>query len=216
MSRPRLEDAPARLLVAGLGLFARQGCERVNSNAIARAAGLGIGTFYLHYANKYALLRELQLRTLAGLRTARQRAISGAGRILSDQIRASVAAAVEFARDHPEAYRVCLGRERTAPAHQGPVVSESTRPIAEGLRTLQRAGRIAAALDVELAARAYLSMEAGMLLWWLEDPKRVADGAIVDTLVRLHPASAGVPAAVDRKSPAIASGAPASGRVERR
>ena len=216
MSRHRLEDAPDRLLVAGLGLFARHGCERVNSNAIARAAGLGIGTFYLHYANKYALLRELQLRTLAGLRTVRQTAIADAGRILSDQIRASVAAAVGFARDHPEAYRVCLGRERTAPAHQGPVVSESTRPIAEGLRTLQRAGRIDPGLDVELAARAYLSMEAGMLLWWLEDPKRVAEAELVETLVRLHPASAGVPDARGRRASAKAPGAPASARLEPR
>ena len=39
MPRPRLEDAPTRLLAAGLALFARQGCERVNSNAIARAGG---------------------------------------------------------------------------------------------------------------------------------------------------------------------------------
>lgn len=209
MSRPRLEDAQARLLVAGLGLFARHGCERVNSNAIARSAGLGVGTFYLHYANKYALLRELQLRTLAGLRTARQAAITAAGRILADQVRASVAAAVEFARDHPEAYRVCLGRERTAPAHQGPVVSESTRPIAEGLRALQRAGRIDGGLDAELASRAYLSMEAGMLLWWLEDPKRVEEGVLVETLVRLHPASAGSPA----KTAAIAPGRAASANV---
>ncbi len=201
MSRPRLEDAQARLLVAGLGLFARHGCERVNSNAIARAAGLGVGTFYLYYANKYALLRELQLRTLAALRAARQVAIAGAGRILADQIRASVVASVEFARDHPEAYRVCLGRERTAPAHQGPVVSESTRPIAEGLRSLQRAGRIDGGLDVELAARAWLSMEAGMLLWWLEDRKRVEEAALIDTLVRLHPASAGVPVTKSSHTP---------------
>jgi len=186
MARPRLEDARSRLLVAGLGLFATLGCERVNSNAIARAAGLGIGTFYLHFANKYAVLRELQLRTLAGLRDAR-----AATRDPADPIRASVKAVVAFAREHAAAYRVCLGRERAAAAHHGPVLSESSRPIAEALRALQATSEIDPGLDAELAARAYLSMEAGLLLWWLEDPKRAEVDALIDTLVRMHPARTG-------------------------
>jgi AcrR family transcriptional regulator len=178
------------LLAAGLALFARQGCERVNSNAIARAAGLGIGTFYLHFANKYALLKELQLRTLDGLRGARQAAIAAAGSALEDQVRASVEAAVAFAAEHPEAYRVCFGRERTAPAHAGPVVSESTRGIASALAAWQRAGVIDPELDPTLAARAYLAMETGMLLWWLEDPGRASAERLVETLVRGHPGMA--------------------------
>ena len=190
MARPRLDDAADRLLAAGLALFARLGCERVNSNSIARAAGVGIGTFYLHFANKYALLRAIQLRTLDALRVARQGAIATAGSDLDARIRASIEAAVAFARDHPEAYRVSFGRERTAPAHQGPVVSESTRGIATALEALQRAGALDPALDVALAARAYLTMEAGLLLWWLEDPGRAREPAIVDTLLRAHPAHA--------------------------
>ncbi|MBY0400258.1 TetR/AcrR family transcriptional regulator, partial [Myxococcota bacterium] len=190
MARPRLEDAQTRLLAAGLALFARQGCEGVNSNAIARAAGLGIGTFYFHFANKYALLRALQLRTLDGLRAARQAAVGSAGSSLEEQVRASVGAAVAFAADHPEAYRVCFGRERTAPAHAGPVVSESTRGIAAALATWQRAGVIDQGLDPELAARGYLSMETGMLLWWLEDPGRTTAAKLIEALVRAHPGQA--------------------------
>jgi len=188
MPRPRLEDAGDRLLAAGLALFARRGCERVNSNAIARAAGVGIGTFYLHFANKYALLRALQLRTLAGLRAARQAADATAGPALDDRVRASIAAAVEFARLHPDAYRVCFGQERGGSAQRGPVVTESTRPIADVLRALQRARRVEPELDPELAARAYLAMEVGTLLWWLEDVARCAPPALVETLARAHPA----------------------------
>lgn len=190
MARPRLEDAPVRLLEAGLALFARHGCERVNSNSIARAAGLGVGTFYLHFANKYALLREIQLRTLDGLRAARQAAIEAAGSDLDVQIHASIEAAVAFARAHPEAYRVSFGRERTAPPHQGPIVSESTRGLATALAALQRSGRLDPELDVALAARAYLTMESGLLLWWLEDPGRAGARALVETLMRAHPAQA--------------------------
>ncbi len=195
MPRPKLEDARSRILVAGLGLFATHGCERVNSNAIARAAGLGVGTFYLHFANKYAVLRALQLRTLEGLREARGRALlaeARADRGIDDEawVRAPIAAAVGFARDHPEAYRVCFGRERAAVSHSGPVLSESARPIARALRNRQARGQLDPALDPELAARAYLAMESGSLLWWLEDPKRATEASLVETLVRLHPARA--------------------------
>lgn len=188
MPRRKLEDAESRILSAGLSLFARHGTERVNSNTIARRARLGIGTFYGHFADKYAVLREIELRTLAGLRDARIGALRGAGPEPSDQVRRAVEAAVHFAARHPEPYRVTFGRERAGASKHGPVVSESSRPTAEALRGLQRAGRISAELDVELAARAYLAMEVGMLLWWLEDPSRARSEGIVETLVRMHPA----------------------------
>jgi hypothetical protein len=84
---------------------------------------------------------------------------------------------------------VTFGRERAGAARHGPVVSESSRPTAEALRGLQKTGRISADLDPALAARAYLAMEVGMLLWWLEDPSRANTEALVDTLRKMHPAA---------------------------
>jgi AcrR family transcriptional regulator len=191
MPRKKLDDAETRLLAAGLHLFARHGCEKVNSNRIARKAQLGIGTFYAHFPDKYALLREIQLRTLTGIRSARMEAVAQAGSDPRDQVRGAVAAAVRFAELHPAAYRVTFGRERAGASRHGPVVSDSSRPTAVALRGMQQAGQIAADLDVELAARAYLSMEVGMLLWWLEDSKRTSADGLVDTLSRLHPAVRG-------------------------
>ena len=188
MSRTKLENAESRLLAAGLSLFARRGTERVNSNTIARRARLGIGTFYTCFADKHALLREIEMRTLAGLRQARVAAIRQASGEPEDQVRRAVEAAVHFAEQHSEAYRVTFGRERAGAAKHGPIVSESSRPTAEALRRLQRDGQISAELDAALAARAYLSMEVGTLLWWLEDPSRASAAGIADTLVRLHPA----------------------------
>jgi AcrR family transcriptional regulator len=187
MPRRKLEGADTRLLAAGLHLFARHGCEAVNSNRIARRAGLGIGTFYSHFTDKYALLREIQLRTLAGLQSARTKAVADAGPDPREQVRRAIAAAVRFAQLHPAAYRVTFGRERLAAKPRGPVVSESSRPTAVTLRALQQAGRLPAELDVDLAARAYLAMEVGTLLWWLEDPRRANADGLVDTLGRMHP-----------------------------
>ena len=190
MPRPPIEDARDRLLSAALNLFARRGTERVNSNAIARRARLGIGTFYTHFPDKHALLREIQIRTVSGLRAARVDALRGAGVRPVDQVRASVGAAIDFASSHAEAYRVTFGRERAGAAAHGPVVTESSRPTAEALGRLQSAGRLDAALDVELAARAYSAMEVGTILWWLEDSNRAARDALADTLARMHPAAA--------------------------
>ena len=106
------------------------------------------------------------------------------------QVRASADAAVAFAESHPEAYRVSFGRERAGATAHGPAVSESSRPTAEGLRALQQAGRLDPDLDVDLAARAVLAMEVGTILWWLDDTARADRDGLVDTLARLHPATA--------------------------
>ena len=205
MPRAPIRDAEERLLAAGLQLFARLGCERVNTNAIARGAGLGVGTFYAHFLDKYALLRALQLRTLDGLRAARLAALERAAADPADQVRRAARAAVEFAMAHPDAYRVTFGRERAASAARGPILTESGRPIAEALARLQAEARVDPDLDVTLAARAYLSMEAGTLLWWLEDPARATPDGVIETLSRLHPALQGAPAqkAGGRPPPAV-------------
>lgn len=189
MSRPKIEDAQSRLLQAGLELFASLGTERVNSNRIARRAGLAIGTFYAHFSDKQALLREIELRTLSGLRDARLEAIRQAPENRTQQALKTVEAAVYFAESHSEAYRVAFGRERAGAVRHGAVVSESARPLAAGLRQLQIEGRIPTGLNLDLAARAYLSMEVGTLLWWLEDPGRATTLDLIRTLSALHPAS---------------------------
>ena len=46
---------------AGEGLLARDGYDAVNSNQIARAAGVGVGTFYRHFEDKAALVEAIRL-----------------------------------------------------------------------------------------------------------------------------------------------------------
>ena len=191
MPRPPLVDARDRLLDAGLELLARHGLGGANTNAIARRAGVGVGTFYGHFADKHALLRALQLRTLAALQDARQRAVARLGPDADPvtQVDAAIRAAVRFARDRPEAYRITFGREHPGPAagRSRAVVSESSRPAAERLRRMQLEEALDPDVDVDLAARAYAGMESGLLLWWLEAPERAIAEDLVATLVRLHP-----------------------------
>ena len=94
------EASPSRerILTAGAAMLASQGLGDVNTNTIARAAGVGVGTFYAHFDDKFALQRELTTRGLALL----QDALSLASRETQDQsieqqVRASVAGFVDFA-----------------------------------------------------------------------------------------------------------------------
>jgi AcrR family transcriptional regulator len=190
MPRHKLEDAKPRLLAAGLSLFAKLGIERVNSNSIARRAKLAIGTFYSHFEDKYALLQEIQARSLAILAEWRLAAVREADSDVEAQVSAAIAAAVEFARAHPAAYRVAFGRERAASNRSRPVISESHRPTVAVLGRLQRTGQLDPDLNLDLASRAYAAAEVGLLLWWLEDPTRSEARELVETLTRLHPAIA--------------------------
>ncbi len=187
MPRKKIEDAKPRLIASGLSLFSRLGIERVNTNAIARRAGVGIGTFYVYYPDKYALLQEVQIRTLAGLRDVRVAALRRADEMPRAQAEAAIAAVVRFAARHPEAYRVTLGRERAMATKHRPVISESTHPTAEILRSLQQQGQIEVDLNVDLAARAYAATEVGTILWWLDDPSRCDASELVATLLKFHP-----------------------------
>src|SRR5262245_26443980 len=58
----------ARLLASGRSLFAERGFHGVTSHDIARAAGVASGTFYLHFADKLALFREVVGEAIAQLR----------------------------------------------------------------------------------------------------------------------------------------------------
>ncbi|MCP4036512.1 MAG: hypothetical protein GY733_06220, partial [bacterium] len=45
-------------------------------------------------------------------------------------------------------------------------------------------------LDPAVASRAFVAMQNDVVCWWLEDRSRVSREAVIDTLIRLHPAIA--------------------------
>ena len=70
-------SARERLLEAGTRLIAERGIEAVNTNVIARAAGVGVGTFYAQFEDKHALHRSAVVRALDGLQAALSAAPGG-------------------------------------------------------------------------------------------------------------------------------------------
>jgi AcrR family transcriptional regulator len=179
------------LIEAAEALIGASGLDAINSNQIAKAAGVGVGTFYSHFEDKSALLRAITLLAWEQLGQA-MAATSSAGQ---DDAAGMTRAVVDYATANPARFRIAFGRgTATANAAAGqPAMTLSTRPVERRLAELQKSGALAAELDPAVAARAWWAMVSGTLLWWLEDPKRSDPAMLVRTLTLLHPARSGAP-----------------------
>jgi len=180
-----------RIREAGARLIAERGIEAVNSNQIAREAGVGVGTFYAHFADKGALRHAIAQEAVEGLGARVEDALAQAGAEVESQVRAIVDAVVAFAEQAPARFRVAFGRDGAGATPGRAGIGLSDRAAQRRLGELRRAGNIDAAIDPAVAARAFACMQNGAVCWWLEDPSRASRQALVETLIRLHPAIAG-------------------------
>ena len=181
-----------RIIEVGTRLIASSGVDAINSNVIARAAGVGVGTFYSHFADKHALHREAMSSAIEGLQGALVAAASrhSADATMETLVRAMVEAAVGFAEQNADLFRVAFVRPPRSSPGGRPSFGLSSRGIESRLQALQREGRLHPGVDPGLAARAFTSMQTSAIVWWLEASERPSRERLVETLVRLHPAIA--------------------------
>ena len=103
--QPRARETVEAILEAAARILAREGYARANTNRIAQAAGVSVGTVYQYFASKDeicdSLIRSLVARTRAGLLAARHEAAGS----FEDGLRALLAAALAAQRHGPELYR---------------------------------------------------------------------------------------------------------------
>lgn len=167
------------------------GLEGVNTNSIARAAGVGVGTFYRHFEDKYALLRAAASGGLETLQADLTRADQAtAGGSLLDQVRANVSAFVGFAARDPDRFRIIFLVASSGGNRSRASVGFSPRALERRLQTLQAEGQLEERVDPAVAARAFSAAEAQAVLWWIQEAPTSDPAPLIETLVRLHPALA--------------------------
>lgn len=189
-SPSRAVDAREKLLVAGTRLVAQQGIEGINTNVIARAARVGVGTFYSHFDDKHAFHRAVVARGLEVVRRALADAHQRvAARAVAEQVRAGVQALVDVAAARPDLFKAAFSRPPAGTRRAG-AIGLSPRPVEQRLRALQAEGEIDDRIDPAVAARAFTEMQVAIVCWWLDEPVRPDREALVETLVRMHPAIA--------------------------
>ncbi len=191
--RPTQGAARDRLIEAGTRLIAEHGIDAVNTNVIARAARVGVGTFYSQFDDKHELHRSAVVRALEGLQSALASTSPAANAPVSAQVEAAVTAVVDFAAACPEQFRVAFATAPRAAAQGRPALGFSTRATERRLRELQARGELDPGLNPEIAARAFAGAQTAVITWWLDAQDRIPKREVIDTLVRIHPALTGRP-----------------------
>jgi AcrR family transcriptional regulator len=102
------EALRSELLDSATQLFARHGVESVNSNQIARGAGVGVGSFYNQFSDKWEIHQAVMLRTLEELRDHLGREVAPASAPVEAQVRALVDSVLSFAVERPDDFRVAF------------------------------------------------------------------------------------------------------------
>jgi AcrR family transcriptional regulator len=175
------DETRARLVSAGAAVFARKGLDGTRISDIAREAGVAMGTLYTHFPDKDALFVEVMRAgketVLAGL--AMTQAMEGTR---TEKDRAAMAGVVAFAGLHGPLFRLLLSRG----AGDDPIQREVVDAIA-GLRITelkqgQKDGWARKDLDHEAAARCEVGAVFHLLDWWLDDPSRMSDEALIEQL----------------------------------
>lgn len=180
----RRAETRRRLVEAATAVFAEEGLHAATTVTIAKRAGLGTGTFYLHFADKHSLFEEIVDGTLAELRARQERAAEtlppGA-----DDLRAQLGVLVEFTEEKRDLIRVVFERGGENAAMASRIHDQTAGRVEATLRRL--AEREPLPVQPAAAAQARAATLIRVIAWWAEDPRRATRDEIVATLYHLAP-----------------------------
>lgn len=148
----RRSESLAKLNRAARRLFVERGYHATRPQDIAREAGLGHGTFYLHYADKRACFLAFVEAAREELDVyVRQRRVPDAN--MESWIANTIVAIHDYSRDHPGVLRAALTDESLIDAEGGegtPLLIRWGQEWAQMLRESDGAGDV----DCEIAGQA--------------------------------------------------------------
>lgn len=188
-TRPSAERARAatrkRLLAAGRRLFARRGLHNITTHDIAKAAGFAPGTFYLHFADKAALFREIAHATFEELRAAVESATASHDNVRAG-VRDRIEALVDYADRNRDLILIIFGNDAEAAAVESELLDRFAALIAQGRSQRIAAGEMPAAVHPEVVSQALVGMVSRVICWWAADPTRVSREVVVETLTQIQ------------------------------
>jgi len=152
----RRPESLARLKNAARKLFVERGYDATRPQDIARHAGLGHGTFYLHYPDKRAcFLAFVEDARLELDQHVRARRMPGAG--LEQRIAATLTAIYEYSDSHPGVMRAAMTDGRVIDAEGAdvqPLLMQWGVEWAEIVREAAGEGKACNSFNVEIIGQA--------------------------------------------------------------
>jgi AcrR family transcriptional regulator len=159
----RKSESRQRLLKAARRLFIERGYHATRPQDIARAADLGYGTFYLHFADKqdcFLAFAESAKAELAAFVGARLAGVEG----VEPQLRALLEALIDYAQQNPGVLKAAM-TDLSVIASDGPggpsLVDRWAAEWAGHIRAGARVGAIHADYDPEVAGHAIVGLIRG-------------------------------------------------------
>jgi len=165
----RGEATRRRILDAAEEVFGAKGYHAASVTEITQRAQVAQGTFYLYFHSKREIFLQLVEDLGEQLRAAMRRGSQGSGGRMAVE-RDGFAAFFEFARGHPQLYRIVQESDRVdLPTFQEYYI-RIARGYARGLRAAMEAGEIRR-MDPEALAYALIGIGHFLALRWLIWPQ---------------------------------------------
>jgi AcrR family transcriptional regulator len=178
----RRERTRQELLAAAAGVLAHKGLHHTKISDIAAAADVGVGTFYLHFADKEALFDAVVEDAVRRMKTTVD-AARAAAKDPRAQMRAAMVAFFRFARENREVFRIVFGH---AAAYndlihraQGLFIADIEKTVRDGI-----ASGAFASLPPAIVAQAMVGMATQIISWWTAHDTVPID-ALIETTTTL-------------------------------
>lgn len=179
-----------RLLEEGTRLLGTVGLAALKTTEVAKAASVAAGTYYVHFEDKDALVREILVLGITEIRQTLELVGSVRGPTFRDTVISHINAFANFAEQkqslaralfHPESARSTLGSDVTR------FLTMATENLLRESRAVNQNGNN---VDPVVASQALVGMLLHVLYWWTEDTARCSREELIATLSAFYCAAA--------------------------
>ncbi len=180
------QETRRQLLRAGIDLFTEKGYVNTRAAEIAERAGVAVGTLYLHFGDKEGLLSAILVEEANGLHEHVLRIYDHPPKDSYALARAHIEAIMDYIEHDPAAARFLLNYILTDTVIRSDVLDNIIAQVSRSLQVGAEAGVYRSDIDFDLAARAEVNMNLGVLSWWSEHRDQVSREQVIDTLTKFR------------------------------
>ncbi len=175
-----------RLIEKGTELFSDQGVANTRASDIAYAAGVAVGTLYLHFGDKSGLLRTILFEGVEELLISLRTLAEAPPEALPQGVHKYTEIMVGFAEEHPMLCRIlfdpeCMRTKVSTEIHEY-LISMQEKRLREGIAQ----GLFSPALEPTVAAHAIVGMFVRVLDWWTRNYDKASREAVIETLTLIR------------------------------